>query len=53
MDEQKEEKQYVTITLEQYTNWMLKVHTLAQIQKISENLDGETFYDAVSALIEN
>lgn len=46
--------QYVTITLEQYTDWMLKAHTLAQIQKLCDEIDDyETFYVAVSALVKN
>ena len=54
MDEQKEENQYVTITLEQYTDWMLKAHTIAQIQKLYNTLDDyECFTEAVGALIKN
>ena len=52
MDEQKEENQYVTITLEQYTDWMLKAHTIAQIQKLYDRIDDyECFTEAVGALI--
>lgn len=52
MDEQKEEKQYVTITLEQYTDWMLKAHTITQIQKIYDKIDDyECITEAVGALI--
>ena len=52
MDEQKEEKQYVTITLEQYTDWMLKAHTIAQIQKLYDRIDDyECLAEAVGALI--
>lgn len=46
--------QYVTITLEQYTDWMLKAHTITQIQKLYDKLDDyECFTEAVGALIKN
>lgn len=46
--------QYVSITLEQYTNWLLKAHTINQIQKLYDEIDDyECFTEAVGALIKN
>ena len=47
-----ENEQYVTISLEQYTDWMLKAHTITQIQKIYDKIDDyECITEAVGALI--
>ena len=49
MDQQ---EQVVEISLSQYTNWMLKAHTITQIQKLYDELDDyEAFTTAVGALI--
>lgn len=47
-----EEKQTVTISLEQYTDWLLRAHTITQIQRLYDELDDyEAFTEAVGALI--
>ena len=50
----KEEEQTVEISISQYTDWLLKAHTITQIQKLYRELDDyNAFTDAVGALIEN
>ncbi len=51
--DQQEAEQFVSIPISQYTEWMLKAHTLSQIKKIYDNINNEeTFYYAVGALLE-
>lgn len=48
-----EEEQTVNISISQYTEWMLKAHTLSEIKKIYDKVNNEeTFYYAVGALVE-
>lgn len=51
--DQQEAEQLVSIPISQYTEWMLKAHTLSEIKKIYDKVDDEeTFYHAVGALLE-
>lgn len=46
-------EQTVEISISQYTDWMLKAHTLSEIKKIYNSVsDEETFYYAVGPLLE-
>ena len=48
-----EEEQTVSISITQYTDWMLKAHTLSEIKKIYDKVDDEeAFCCAVGALLE-
>ena len=51
IDNKKE--QTVNISISQYTDWMLKAHTLSEIKKMYDKVsDEEAFYYAVGALLE-
>lgn len=51
--DQQETEQLVSIPISQYTEWMLKAHTLSEIKKMYDQInDEETFYCAVGALLE-
>ena len=51
--DQQEAEQLVSIPISQYTEWMLKAHTLSEIKKMYDKVnDEETFYYAVGALLE-
>jgi len=47
-----EKEQTVNIPITQYTDWMLKAHTLSEIKKIYDKIDDEkTVYYAIGALL--
>lgn len=47
-------EQTVEISISQYTDWMLKAHTITQIQKLYDRIDDyECLAEAVGALIKN
>ena len=48
-----EKEQTVNISITQYTEWMLKAHTLSEIKKMYDKVnDEEAFCQAVGALLE-
>ena len=47
-----EQEQYVSIPIQQYTDWMLKAHTLCEVKKLYDNMDDEeAFFAAIGALL--
>lgn len=51
--DQQEAEQLVSIPISQYTEWMLKAHTLSEIKKMYDKInDEEAFCQAVGALLE-
>ena len=48
----KNEEQIVQLSLSQYTDWMLKAHTLMEIKKLTQEIDDdETLASAICALL--
>ena len=46
-----EEEQTVTIPLSQYTDWMLKAHTLSEVKKLCGELTDEVAIRAICTLV--